>query len=65
MKDLSATVESVTGVPVKDITFNTAVNMYLGFVWDEMSFRQDKWTTCSWSKSGKCINQTRPELNLR
>jgi hypothetical protein len=65
MKDLSTTTESVTGVQVKDIKFNSAVNLYLGFVWDATSFRENKWTTCSWTKSGKCVNRTRPELDLR
>jgi hypothetical protein len=65
MKDLSGTIETKTNVKVKDVRFNSAVNLYLGFVWDEKSYREDKWTTCSWYKSGKCINRNRPELDLK
>jgi len=64
MKDLSGIIETKTGVSVKEVRFNTAVNKYLGMVWDEKSYLENKWTTCIWTKNGKCINRNRPELDL-
>jgi hypothetical protein len=64
MKDLSGITETQTGVKVKDVRFNSVANKYLGMVWDEKSYLPNKWTTCTWHKSGKCINRNRPELDL-
>jgi hypothetical protein len=55
----------MNGSEVKNLTFNSIANLWLGFVWDEQSMRPEKWTSASWTKLGKCVNQTRPELNLR
>jgi hypothetical protein len=65
MKDLSGISETKTGVKVKDLFFNTLMNYYLGMVWDEKSYLENKWTTCTWKKSGKCVNRNRPELDLK
>ena len=56
--------KTVTNVPVKNVRFNTAVNLYLGMVYDEQSYRSDKWTSASWKPNGKCVNRNRPELDL-
>jgi hypothetical protein len=54
-----------SGIECKDIAFNNAVNLYLGMVKDNWSSNPDTpWTTCSWHKSGKCINRNRPELDI-
>ena len=64
MKDLTGTLKTKTGVDTKNIFYNSAMNFYLGMVWDEKSYLEDKWTTCIWHKNGKCINRNRPELDL-
>jgi len=63
--DFSETKTTVDGSEVKNLVFNAMANMWLGFVWDEKSLMVHKWTSACWTKMGKCINQTRPELNLR
>ena len=62
--DFSEVKKTINGSEVKNLTFNSIANLWLGFVWDEQSVRPEKWTSASWTKSGKCVNQTRPELNL-
>lgn len=54
-----------TGIDVRNVKFNSMSNTYLGQVWDEKSYREDKWTTSQWTKAGKCINKNRPELDLQ
>lgn len=63
-KDFSTETKTITGIPVKDIRFNGAVNMWLGMVYDNKSYLPDKWTTITWKPNGKCINRRRPELDL-
>ena len=55
--DYSTRTETITGVAVKDVRFNIAVNMYLGMVYDEKSYRADKWTTCTWKKTGNVLTE--------
>jgi hypothetical protein len=42
-------------VPVKDIRFNTVLNLWLGIV---------SGVPHAWDSDGKCIDRTRPELDL-
>jgi hypothetical protein len=57
---------TVGGYTVKDIKWNSAANLYLGFVADPQWTRPDRpFITCSWTKKGKCINRTRPDCNLK
>lgn len=63
-KDFTGTTKTKSGLDCKDVVFNTAVNKYLGMVWNEKSFNTYKWTTCTWTKSGKCVNRLRPEFDL-
>lgn len=63
-KDFTGTTKTKTGIDCKDVRFNTAVNKYLGMVWDESAYRPDKWTSCTWTKSGKCVNRNCPQFDL-
>ncbi|HLO91574.1 MAG TPA: hypothetical protein VK172_10465 [Lentimicrobium sp.] len=69
MTNFDGVTQTKTGIATKDVRFNSAANRYLGMVWDEKWFEgrdvKEKWLTCSWSKNGKCVNRTRPELDLK
>lgn len=59
--------ETVTGIEVKQVRWNSAVNLHLGFTRDPLWGKPDLhggWVTCSWRKNGKCVNRTRPELDI-
>jgi len=43
------------GAPVKDIRFNTVLNVWLGTV---------SGVPHAWDSDGKCIDRTRPDLDL-
>lgn len=60
--DFSKFTETKTGVPVRNIEFNSIPNFWLGQVWDAT---REKWLSCSWKKSGKCNNPLLPYLDLR
>jgi hypothetical protein len=54
-----------TGIVIGSIRWNPAANLYLGIVADpQWTHTHRQFITCSWNKSGKCINRTRPELDL-
>lgn len=63
-QDFSNRTETKTGVSIRDVKFNSTMNVWLGMVFDKTSFRPDKWSTITWKPSGKCINRNRPELDL-
>jgi hypothetical protein len=44
-----------SGVPIKDIRFNSVLNVWLGTV---------SGVPHAWDSDGKCIDRTRPELDL-
>jgi hypothetical protein len=44
-----------SGLPVKDIRFNTVLNVWLGAV---------SGVPHAWDSNGRCIEHTRPELDL-
>lgn len=59
--------ETVTGIEVKNVRFNATVNLYLGFTRDPLWSKPDfngGWVTTSWKANGKCVNKTRPELDI-
>lgn len=66
MKDLTGTEKTKTGVECRNVVFNTCAKLYLGFVADPLWTKPDQpFVTCSWYKSGKCVNRNRPELDLK
>ena len=65
MKNLGEVKTTASGYAVKDLKFNSAVGKILGFVADPLWARPDRpFITATWHKNGKCINRTRPELDL-
>jgi hypothetical protein len=62
MKKQLNTSVTKAGYPTKDVKWNNTANLYLGLVKDPLF--NNEFITCSWKKSGKCVNATRPELNL-
>jgi hypothetical protein len=58
--------KTVTGIEVKDVVWNSAANLYLGAVKDPLWDRPGReWVRGAWRKNGECINNMRPELNLK
>jgi len=65
MKNLANVTTTKSGYAVKGLSFNSAVNKILGMVADPLWTRPDRpFITATWHKNGKCINRTRPELDL-
>ena len=65
MENLEGTTKTKTGIECVVNAFNNCVNLYLGKVKDGWSSNPaTPWTSCSWRKNGKCVNRTRPELDL-
>jgi hypothetical protein len=65
MKDFNGTTKTKTGIAIQKIEWNSAANLYLGMVADPRWIRPDRpFITCSWTRNGKCVNRTRPELDL-
>lgn len=67
-KDFTGTTVTKSGVKVKDVKFLAFINRYTGMVWDDgwaVNIGKDtQWLSCSWTKSGKCVNRTRTDLDL-
>jgi hypothetical protein len=63
--DFSDYVQTLSGYPIKEVRFNSIPGLWLGLVKDPKSSFPDRFVTCSWSKSGKCTNGLRPDLNLK
>jgi hypothetical protein len=53
--------ETVTGRKVTELRWNSMANMFLGKVDCPIFGRM---MSGSWGKSGKCKNNTRPDLNI-
>jgi hypothetical protein len=51
----SSSFTTKSGAPVKDIRFNTVLNVWLGTV---------SGMPHAWDSDGKCIDRTRPDLDL-
>ena len=65
MKNLSEVKTTQSGYAVKNLKFNSAVNKILGLVADPHWTHPDRpFVTATWFKNGKCVNRTRPELDL-
>jgi len=65
MEKFDGIMKTKTGIECKNVKFNSAANLYLGMVKDGWSSDPNRpWTSCSWKKSGKCVNSSRPELDL-
>lgn len=62
--DFTGRLTTKTGIATRDIRFIHTMNVYIGMVYDEKSYRADKWSTATWKPSGRCINRNRPELDL-
>lgn len=61
---------TVGGHEAKKVRFNPIAKGYIGLVKDPLwqdnpvVIKNGGFASCQWTKGGKCINQTRPELNL-
>ena len=65
MKNLADVKTTNSGYAVKDLKYNSAVNKILGLVADPLWTRPDRpFITATWHKNGRCVNRTRPELDL-
>ncbi|NID13752.1 hypothetical protein [Fibrivirga algicola] len=53
------------GYRVKDVTWNVALNLFLGMVADPLfTTARHPWVAASWRKDGKSANANRPDLDL-
>jgi hypothetical protein len=63
--NLGQIVATVGGYAVKDLKVSPYGDKIFGFVADPLWARPDRpFITAMWHKNGKCVNKTRPELNL-
>lgn len=64
---MSTITKTTSNYPVKLINWNEQRNRYLGFVKDPIIGRpniNDGFVTNQWYKNGKCMDKTRPDLDL-
>lgn len=65
MKNLANVITTKSGYAVRNLKFNSAVNKILGLVADPLWTDEKRpFITAVWHKNGKCVNRTRPELDL-
>jgi len=65
MKNLADVQTTKSGYAVKNLKWNSAVNKILGLVADPLwTYPERPFVTATWHKNGKCVNRTRPELDL-
>jgi hypothetical protein len=50
--------QSITGITVKGVNWNSAAQMWQGYYWAK---NVSRWKTMMWNNDGKC---NKPELNL-
>ena len=69
--DFTNTSHTITGIEVKNVKFNSIASAWVGMVkdpkWQDNPtvIKNDGFATCTWNKLGKCVNRTRPELDLK
>lgn len=65
MKNLADVKTTKSGYAVRNLKFNSAVNKILGLVTDPLWTDEHRpFITATWHRNGKCVNRTRPELDL-
>lgn len=63
MKDISTAKRTVEGYVIYRIKWNSAVNLFLGVIEDPLS-EPLKIRSCSWTRTGKCVNRLRPDCDI-
>lgn len=62
MENFKNTTQTKAGVKVSDISYNHLTEIWIGVYFNE---KNNKWLSCAWKQSGKCINSNRPDLDLK
>jgi hypothetical protein len=66
-KDFTGVTQTKTGIPTRNIVWNSVGKCYIGQVADPQALplpNHDEWRQGAWTKGGRCVNRTRPELDL-
>lgn len=62
--DFSGTEKTIGGYTVKQVKFNSTMNVWTGLIYDETW--ASKWITCLWDRNGKIKNkQASSNYNLK
>jgi len=65
-RDFTGDTRTVTGIPLKNVKWNSVANLYLGMAQDpQWTGPSRSWVTASWTKNGKCVNRNRPDMDLK
>ena len=56
MLDFTNAIQTANGTKVKEVKFNKVLDKWVGKIWWNESSKEDKFTTATWTKTGKAKN---------